>query len=179
MDIAQNKRHLMDSSMKRILFLILLLPVSSDAQEVGRRFELRATAGRAAFDEDHGAKVFGAALRYSIADRLGIEPEVLYMVFDEGGFVLSRRVVVTPHLSLDFRRNSRIRPYLIGGVGWQRYTNTTRYASPNYEFSGNDWTWNAGFGVKMYLTPRAFLAPDFRFGQQPVARLTASIGFTF
>ena len=166
--------------MKRILFLILLLRVSSDAQEAAKRFELKATAGRAAFDEDHGAKLFGAALRYSITDRLGIEPEILYMVFDEGGFVLSRRVVVTPHLSLDFRRKSRVRPYLIGGMGWQRHTSIATYpGSSGSEFSGNDWTWNAGFGVKVFLTPRVFLAPDFRFGQQPAARLTATVGFTF
>jgi len=167
--------------MKRLVFLILLFGAQAEAQSVRHRFELIATVGRSAFGEDEeGRNVFGSSLRYSITDGLGIEPEVLYMWEDEGG-VSNRSVTVIPHISLDFKPKSNVRPYLIAGVGWLHFTGTVRHSflpSP-VNFSGNNLSWNVGVGVKIFLVRRVFLAPDFRAGHDPGARLTLNVGFAF
>src|SRR5689334_22961567 len=101
--------------MRRIVLFILLFAVSAQAQQKPRP-EIKATAGWVGFiDEnwiDHTA--VGASARFYLTSRIGLEPEVLYMI----GPGSDRDVTLIPHLSFDFMSREKVRPYIIGGVGW-------------------------------------------------------------
>ena len=85
--------------MRRAVFLILLFALSAEAQQKPRP-EIKATAGWVGFiDEnwiDH--KVVGASARFYLTARIGVEPEVLYMV----GPGSDRDVTLIPNLTFDF-----------------------------------------------------------------------------
>jgi hypothetical protein len=155
----------------RVVLVMLLFVVAAEAQRPAP--EVRGTALWAGFiDEsfiDHGA--FGGSVRYYLTRRLGIEPEVLYMV----GPRQDRDLTVIPHLNWDFRPGSDLKPYLIGGVGWLRHWDQI---GPN-RFSVNSWSWNFGVGVRVPVTPRMFVAPEFRVGIEPTVRVGGSVGFSF
>jgi hypothetical protein len=99
--------------------VILLFAASAQAQNKPRP-EIRATAGWVGFiDEnwiDH--KIVGASARFYLTTRIGVEPEVLYMV----GPGSDRDVTLIPHLSFDFLSREKVRPYIIGGAGLMHHS---------------------------------------------------------
>src|SRR4029078_7921079 len=99
--------------MRRVIFLILLLAASAEAQQKPGP-EVKATAGWVGFiDEDWiNHKIVGAAARFYLTTRIGLEPEVLYMI----GPGSDRDVTLIPNLSFDFMTREKVRPYIIGGV---------------------------------------------------------------
>src|SRR5688572_3582753 len=159
-------------AMKLTALLILIFAATAEAQQFSRP-EIKATVGWVGFiDEDfidHG--VFGGAVRYYITSRLAVEPEALYMV----GPGSDRDFTLIPHVSFDFLGRPKVQPYAIGGVGWLRHSQ--RFGP--MKFTNNEWVINGGVGVKIFLTPRLFVAPEFRMGFETTARVTASIGFLF
>jgi len=158
--------------MKLTTFVILLFAAAAEAQQKPRP-EIKATAGWVGFiDEafiDHG--VVGGAIRYYITPRVGIESEVLYMA----GPGSDRDFTLIPHVSFDFLRRQKVQPYVIGGAGWLHHS---QKFGP-LKFSNNDWVVNGGVGVKVFITPRLFVAPEFRLGFETTVRATGSIGFVF
>ena len=46
-------------------------------------------------------------------------------------------------------------------------------------FTDKEWVGNGGVGVKSFLTPRLFVAPEFCVGFETIFRAAGSIGFTF
>jgi len=157
---------------RRIVFLILLFTVSAEAQQKPRP-EIKVTAGWVGFiDEDWiDHTVVGGSARIYLTTRLGVEPEVLYMI----GPGSDRDVTVIPQLSFDFGAREKVRPYLIGGVGWMHHS---QKIGP-IRFTNNEWVGNGGVGAKFFFTPRLFVAPEFRIGFETILRATGSIGFTF
>jgi hypothetical protein len=158
--------------MRRIVLFILLFAVSAQAQQKPRP-EIKATAGWVGFiDEnwiDHTA--VGASARFYLTSRIGLEPEVLYMI----GPGSDRDVTLIPHLSFDFMSREKVRPYIIGGVGWMHHS---QKIGP-IRFSNDEWVGNGGVGVKFFLTPRLFVAPEFRLGFETIVRAAGTVGFTF
>ena len=132
--------------MRLALFIILLLAASAQAQNKPRR-EIKATTGWVGFiDEswiDH--KVIGGSARFYVTPRLGIEPEILYMI----GPGSDRDVTLIPHLTFDFLSREKVRPYFIGGAGWMHHSQKIGTIA----FSNDEWVGNGGIGVKFFLTP--------------------------
>jgi Outer membrane protein beta-barrel domain len=157
---------------RRAVFLLLLFAVSAEAQQKPRP-EIKATAGWVGFiDEnwiDH--KIVGASARFYLTTRFGVEPEVLYMV----GPGSDRDVTLIPHLSFDFLSREKVRPYIIGGAGLMHHS---QKIGP-IRFSNNEWVGDGGIGVKLFFTPRLFVAPEFRVGFETIFRVAGVIGFTF
>jgi hypothetical protein len=157
--------------LRLVVFVILFLAGTANAQKPAP--EVRITGGWAGFiDEDwidHG--VVGGAFRYYLTRRISLEPEILYMI----GPGTDRDITAIPHISYDFRPGKPLRPYIIGGAGLlrhsQKFGNTT--------FTSSEWTANFGTGVRIPLTPRLFVAPEFRIGFEPTMRITGVFGFTF
>ena len=131
------------------------------------------TAGWVGFiDEDWiDHKIVGAAARFYLTTRIGVEPEVLYMI----GPGSDRDATLIPNLSFDFMSREKVRPYIIGGVGLLHHSEKIGLI----RFSDNEWVGNGGVGVKLFLTPRLFVAPEFRLGFETIFRGAGTIGFTF
>jgi hypothetical protein len=155
-----------------IFICLILFTAAAEAQQRPPA-EIKGTAGWIGFlDEDilnHG--VFGGAVRYYLTPGIGIEPEFLYMI----GPGDDRDITLIPHITFDFARSEKVRPYFIGGVGWMYHTDRV---GP-FNISANDWVVNGGIGVKLFITPRMFVAPEYRMGFETIVRATASVGFTF
>ena len=158
--------------MRRVTFTILFFVLAAEAQQRPSP-EIRVTGGWVGFiDEDwldHAA--FGGSFRYYLTRRVSIEPEVLYMM----GPGADRDVSVIPHLGFDFRPGRQVRPYIIGGAGLLHHRDEFNFR----KFTDNEWTVNGGFGVKMFLTPKMFIAPEFRLGLETTLRAAGSVGFVF
>jgi hypothetical protein len=152
--------------------LILLLAASAQAQNKPRP-EIKATAGWVGFIDESwiNHKIVGGSARFYLTPRVGLEPEVLYMI----GPGSDRDVTLIPHVSFDFLVREMIRPYVIGGAGWMHHS---QKIGP-IRFTNNEWVGNGGVGVKFFLTPGLFVAPEFRIGFETILRAAASIGFTF
>lgn len=169
--------------------LLLLCLANARAQQqqsslTPPKVEVKATAGGAIFaieDEDAlGHKAVGAALRVYISRRWSVEPEFMYMrrgADDQDYFF-------TPSVAYDFAEPTRrVVPYAVGGVGVERHTG--RFVGADFttgrpfvvETSRTTWSLGVGAGVKLFLTDRLFVAPEFRVGREPYARGTVSVGY--
>lgn len=154
-------------SLRRLV--VLLLTVAACAQN---RVEVRATFGQAAFLDESllNHTLAGGSARFYLTRRLSVEPEFLYLR-------ASRRDqdwMFVPSVALDLRRpGGRVTPYVIGGLGplWTRQLTGAGY------YTSVTATWNGGVGAKIFLTDRLFLAPEARFGIEPLFRVSASIGW--
>lgn len=65
-------------------------------------------------------------------------------------------------------------PYLTVGVGVIR--SAEQFLRP---FTHTEAFLSGGVGVKAYLTPRVFLAPEFRIGAELHARVSAGVGYSW
>jgi hypothetical protein len=136
------------------------------------RVEARATAGHAAFVDESFLHHFaaGGSVRFYVTRRLSFEPEFLYL----RNTSRDQDWVVLPNVVFDLtRRDARVKPYVVGGVGmlWNRsLTGRGYYTSSEALVSG-------GLGAKIFLTERWFVAPEVRIGVEPFVRVTGSIGY--
>ena len=157
----------------RLAFLLILLLAASAQAQTKPRPEIKATAGWVGFIDESwiNHKVVGGSASFYLTPRVGFEPEVLYMI----GPGSDRDVTLIPHVSFDFLARRMVRPYVIGGAGWMHHS---QKIGP-IRFSNNEWVGNGGVGVKFFLTPTLFVAPEFRIGFETILRAAASIGVTF
>jgi opacity protein-like surface antigen len=148
------------------------------------KVEVKVTAGGAAFaleDNDSLAHAaVGGAVRLYLSERWSVEPEFLYMrngANDEDYFF-------TPSVAYDLvEPTRRAVPYVVAGVGVERHRG--RFTGSDFttgnpfvvETSRTTWTAGAGAGVKLFITDRLFVAPEFRVGREPYARGTISLGY--
>ncbi len=117
--------------------------------------------------------VAGGGSRFYLTHRCSVGPEVLYM--QGPGF--DRDLVLNLNCGLDFRPDSRLRPYLIGGVGLLHHRNRIRFVSQS--FSGNGLAYSGGVGFKVMLNDRLFKSPEVRVGWNPLLMITSSVGYSF
>ena len=146
--------------------LVIALPLTAQHKPV----EVRGTVGYATFldegDESHFAA--GGSVRQYITSRLSIEPEFLYLYKDRS----DKDIVIQPNLAFDFGpAGAKVQPYVIGGAGLLREIRP--------RFSTNSWTFSGGAGVKIWLSPRWYIAPEGRLGSEPILRLHVSVGYRF
>ena len=120
------------------------------------------------------AFVVGGAVRTYVSPRIAIEPEFLYLrqTARLEDFIFQTNVV------RDFAGNDRIRPYLIGGIGVQhRRSKHPGARQPNS--THNALTGGGGAGVRIQLSDRFFMSPEFRLGLEPLFRVHVAFGSTF
>jgi hypothetical protein len=169
---------------KMFLLLVLLLiaafpsgmawaqsPTGGEEQIRKSRIEVSGGAGWAGFpDEDwlHHVTV-GTLARIQIVGGLKLAPEFTYMYRSQA----DRDLVLVPNLVYEFRRNAKMVPYIIGGVGLLRHYE--KY--PNWERAANGGTFGVGFGAKIFIKSRVYVAPEVRFGWEPFLRIGGSVGY--
>ena len=139
--------------------------------------------GRSGFiDEvwDHFSTIGGGA-RVFVTPRLAIGPEVTYL----SGEVDASSLTVTASMTFDIVRDDgrrRIVPYLAVGGGYLRQK-TTVGSGPGstaiVPFTSSEGTMSAGVGARIALGSHMFVAPEFRLGWEPEARIAVTIGMRF
>lgn len=152
-------------SLPRVIWSTLILAVAAAAQP--GRVELRADVGTAAFLDDSRDQhlLLGASLRAYFTERLSFQPE--YQFLKGQGHHDS---IFLGSLAYDLRpSNRRIVPYVLVGAGLQRYVQP-RFSTTEAFFSG-------GFGAKIHIHPRWYVAPDFRVGFEPHYRFSIGLGY--
>ena len=172
-------KHNLFSGFFLMLFLVLVLPsrvglaqASDEAAKLRKsRFEISGGAGWAGFADDgwlhHVTATAQARLR--IAGGLKFAPEFSYMYRSAA----DRDLVFVPNLVYEFRRDSKVAPYLIGGVGILRHYEK----HPCWSWASNGKTFGFGFGTKIFVSQRFYVAPEVRFGWEPFLRIGGSIGY--
>jgi len=138
--------------------------------------------GSAIFDEDLEHKLVGGAVRVYVTKRLSIEPEFLYMRHSND----DQDYIVQPNVAFDFTDpTKRFVAYGIAGAGvlhhkGRSFGNDFTTGAPRvFERSVTTWTAGAGGGLKIFLTNRLFVSPEFRLGSEPTVRATINVGYVF
>jgi len=137
--------------------------------------------GSALFHNDSEHKIVGGAVRVYVTERLSIEPEYLYLRHSD----TDQDHIVQPNLVFDFTDpTKRFVAYGIAGVGALhhkgRFVGTDFTGAPRVvDVSFTTWTASAGGGVKIFLTDRLFVSPEFRLGREPTVRATINVGYVF
>jgi hypothetical protein len=133
------------------------------------------TAGYAGFVDDAmiGHGLVGGSARWSVTPRLGIGPEITYMV----GPGTDRDLFVTGNVTWDLVRRTAPRPglvvpYVVGGAGFFRHSN--RFGSTT--FASNEGTFTAGGGARVWVTPRVYVGGEARFGWELHTRVAGTVG---
>ena len=124
--------------MRLARLVILLFAASAQAQNKPRP-EIKATTGWVGFIDENWPIVGGSA-RFYLTSRIGLEPEILYMI----GPGSDRDVTLIPHISFDFLLREKVRPYVIGGAGLMRHSQDIG----RIRFTDKEWVGNGGVGVK-------------------------------
>lgn len=160
--------------MKYLILLFALFALSSVAfsEEERLNTELKLVLGTSAFlDEEIPFDHFlaGGSMRFYLTKRLSVEPQFLYMK----GPGSDRDYTLTGNVGYDLAVGKKYAVYAAGGAGLLRHTE--RFQTGN--FSVNDWTANGGIGVRLFVSEKFFVAPEFRFGWEPL--LTTQIGIRY
>jgi hypothetical protein len=133
-------------------------------------------------DQSYPHLLVGAATKIRITKHWSVQPEFSYQRRSSN----DEDYVVQPNVVYEFNKlGGRAVPYLIGGVGYIRHKSVYREtdfvtgALEEYDTSYRTWTANAGGGLKIFISKHLFVAPEARFGRQPTAQATVSIGYAF
>ena len=158
------------------LFLGPLSAKPLEAQERRSPRALVAVAGYAGFLDEatiHNA-VLGAALRIPLSSRLAVGPEVLYL--RESTSV--QNYVVQMNVTWEIGLRKRARPYLVVGAGLL-HQRAEFPGAIDPTFSSNELTGNGGAGLRVRLSERFVMSPEFRLGWEPLLRATIGIEYEF
>ena len=178
MILSKSLDQCMLTARKYVLAVIALVacvtPLSAQQDEplTQHKVEAKVMFGSVVFGEDLDHNAVGAAVRVHVAKRLSIEPEYLYLWHGDN----DRDHLFQPNVVVDFTDpTQRLVFYGIGGVGVLHHEST--YFGKDRSFT--TWTASAGGGLKIFLTKRLFVSPEFRLGREPTLRATINVGSAF
>lgn len=145
---------------------------SQDNSELPKN-EIQVTAGWAGFHDDdwtHNA-VGGVTYQRRMSPHFLMGTEVAFVSNSDPR---DRREIATNTLFIFELGSSRtVRPYVLAGGGMRNERQRTE--------AGSNWirhgTAGGGFGIKLAMGSRFYVAPEMRFGVNPAARTTVSIGY--
>jgi hypothetical protein len=156
-----------------VLFLLLCCRIAPAQTAHRGQTELQGFLGYSTFIDESPQNhvVAGGSARFYLTRRFSVGPEVLYMYHNE----FDEDVSATANFAWDFKGGPRVQPYVAGGVGVLRNYG----GAPGVRFAVDSWSYGAGLGVKIALTERLFLVPDFRIGLEPIFRATIGVSYAF
>jgi Outer membrane protein beta-barrel domain len=158
------------------------LSAQQDHQLTPPKVEGKVIFGSAIFNEDLEHKVVGGSVRAYVTKRLSIESEYLYLRHSDN----DQDHLVQPNVAFDFTDpTKRFVVYGIAGVGVLHHEGRffgrdfVTGAPRVFDTSFTTWTASVGGGVKIFLTKRLFVSPEFRVGREPTARAIINVGYLF
>lgn len=156
--------------MKRLTLFLFLLAAARG--ETPGAVDLKGSIGYTGFADESliGHLQTGASARIYLTRRFSVEPEFQYLRQSSN----HSDVVIVPNVNWDFREG-RVVPYVTGGVGLVR--SSFRQFQPT--FTVNATFFQAGGGVKLYVTDRWYVAPEVRVGWELHVRASVAVGYTF
>jgi opacity protein-like surface antigen len=165
----------------RLTYLAILAAAGmmpAAAQEVEYRREIFGGMGGARTYDDEGFLGYGlhglGGFRYRVHPRLAFEFEVdgfrHRRTFSPEHQFKGHGVLTTGGLQFYFSPQSKTQPYLAAGAGLLRYTRADLFDGvPRPSNSANSFAVQFGAGVRIQVTPRFWLSPDFRIqGSNPL-----------
>ena len=166
-----------------VLLVACVTPLfAQQSQLTPPKVEAKAMFGGVIFNEDLEHTAVGGAVRVYVTKRLSIEPEFLYM--RDGAN--DQDYLVQPNVAFDFTDpTKRFVAYGIAGAGvlhhkGRFFGNDFVTGAPRvFDTSVTTWTASAGGGVKIFLTKRLFVSPEFRLGSEPTVHATINVGYVF
>lgn len=150
-----------------IAVMLLAAPAAAAAQQA----ILEGHAGRVWFLDDAPIPhiVAGGSARLLLTPRLAIGPDVTHM----RGPGRDRDWFFTANLTYDIGPlDWRVRPFVIVGAGYMH----TTLDIPGGTFSGGEAGLTYGGGVRIMVSDRWFVAPQYRQGWEPHAGVMVSVG---
>lgn len=144
---------------------------------------VEAVMGRSGFIDEvwDGFTTIGGGARMFVTPRLAIGPEIAFLRgdFDERD---ASNLTVTGNITFDFVRDdrrARVVPYFAAGGGYLRQKTVVGSGAGSTTlrpFTSSEGTASAGAGLRIAVTPRVFIAPEFRLGWEPETRIAVMIG---
>jgi len=155
-----------------VVACVTSLSAQQDQQLTRPKVEAKALFGGVVFEPELDHTAVGGAVRVYVTKRLSIEPEFLYMRNGAD----DQDYIVQPNVAFDITDpTKRFVAYAIGGAGVLHH----KGRSSGFDRSVTTWTASAGGGVKIFLTNRLFVSPEFRLGSEPTVRATVNVGYVF
>ena len=154
-----------------VFILFLVIPTFAAAQE--RRATLDLSGGYAGFVDDATIEhaTVGAGVRWQVTPRFSIGPEVVFM----RGPRADRDIFLTAKALVDFMPDRKVSPYFVADGGYMFHRDEIIFSTGPYW--SNEATGSFGAGVRVNVTPRLFVAPEFRIGWEPHIRVTGVVGW--
>lgn len=160
---------------KRLILLVFLFVLSIEVTQgqVPEGGEIFGTIGYGRLGDDEGTLgdglSFGGGIGYPIFSRVGVELAVDAMNYSRGfgtgarfeGETLTLFGNVLYHFP-----GGNVRPYVLGGAGLLHSTRRSEFrfegGVERFEFTDDRWAGNFGAGVKIAISQRIALRPEFR-----------------
>ena len=159
----------------KLMLLFVVLIICAAAGTVQAEGEAELILGTSAFlDEDipFDHFVIGTSYGFELTEKLRIEPQFLAIIGPEN----DRDYVITGNIAYDLLEKQNFELYVVAGAGLLHHRNQF---GPGPGFSANEAIVNGGIGVKIHVSERIFIAPEFRIGFEPLYLATVSIGYSF
>lgn len=124
---------------------------------------------------NHGS--FGLALPVRLAGRLSVGPEIVYAAgpASDRDLFVSGNAWVTLGTIRDAGGGPSFSPYIVGGAGLLRHTQRT----PWWTSTGTEMNASVGAGLRVEITDRWYVAPEWRVGLELHMRVMVAVGYRF
>lgn len=139
----------------------------ANAQESPSRLAVDLSGGYAGFTDESvvGHGTLGAGMLWGLTPRLSVGPGAVLMNGPGG----ARNVFLTGKLVFDMLPTRLASPYLVADGGAMLHAD--RFANGSYW--SREGAVSGGAGVRLNVTPRLSIAPEFRIGWEPHVRIGA------
>ena len=158
--------------MRHALLSILVLlgfATSTLAQETPSRLAVDFSGGYAAFVDESAIGHFtvGGGLRWQLTPKISVGPDVVFM----RGPGDDRDIFLTGKVIVDFMPNRLVSPFVVADGGAMLHGDQFVTGS----FWAREGAISGGGGVRINVSPRLSIAPEFRIGWEPHFRVGAMV----
>ena len=153
------------------MLFMLLVPAMVHAQD--GRSVVDVSGGYAGFTDEDWIDHFtvGGAWRWKLTSKVSVGPEVVFM----RGPRADRDIFLTAKVLVDFMPDRKVSPYFVGDGGFMFHRDEIIFRTGSYW--SNEGAGSVGGGFRVNVTPRLFIAPEFRIGWEPHIRVTGVVGW--
>jgi hypothetical protein len=158
--------------MRYAIFPVLVLlgfATSTYAQETPSRLAVDFSGGYAAFVDESaiGHLTLGGGLRWQLTPKISVGPDVVFM----RGPGDDRDIFLTGKVIVDFMPNRLVSPFVVADGGAMFHGDQFVTGS----FWATEGAVSGGGGVRINVSPRVSIAPEFRIGWEPHFRVGTTV----